>query len=203
MRGRGLTKSTDDELHARIIAPLPAGVKLHAWVDACHSGSILDLPYQISPEQRSSRAPGGLGPWLQASRVFKGTQGGQAFCFSGCEDGQTSADTAAMAGGGITTGAMCYAFLQSLESGRANTYGELLVNMESIIKGALGGGGGGGGGLAQLAPLGIAALIDPGVAMMMGGAMAMGGGLSFTNSVQTPQLSASHQFDPFQTPFQL
>ena len=74
--------------------------------------------------------------------------------------------------------------------------------MESIIKGALGGGGGGGG-LAQLAPLGIAALIDPGVAMMMGGAMAMGGGLSFTNSVQTPQLSASHQFDPFQTPFQL
>ena len=130
--------------------------------------------------------------------MFKGTQGGQAFCFSGCEDGQTSADTAAMAGGGITTGAMCYAFLQSLESGRANTYGELLVNMESIIKGALGGGGGGGGGgLAQLAPLGIAALIDPGVAM------AMGGGLSFTNSVQTPQLSASHQFDPFQTPFQL
>ena len=64
----GLTrKTTDDELHARIIAPLPAGVKLHAWVDACHSGSILDLPYQISPEQRSSRAPGGLGPWLQAS----------------------------------------------------------------------------------------------------------------------------------------
>ena len=42
-----------------------------------------------------------------------------------------------------------------------------------------------------------------GLAMMMGSAMAMGGGLSFTNSVKTPQLSARHQFDPFQAPFQL
>ena len=39
--------------------------------------------------------------------------------------------------------------------------------------------------------------------MMMGGAMAMGGGLTFTNRVQTPQLSASRHFDPFQTPFHL
>ncbi|KAK3014384.1 hypothetical protein RJ639_010161 [Escallonia herrerae] len=35
----------DDELNATIVRPLPTGVKLHAIVDACHSGTVLDLPF--------------------------------------------------------------------------------------------------------------------------------------------------------------
>lgn len=35
----------DDEINATIVRPLPYGVKLHAIVDACHSGTVLDLPY--------------------------------------------------------------------------------------------------------------------------------------------------------------
>ncbi|XP_054778769.1 metacaspase-3-like isoform X3 [Prosopis cineraria] len=35
----------DDEINARIVRPLPHGAKLHAIIDACHSGTILDLPF--------------------------------------------------------------------------------------------------------------------------------------------------------------
>lgn len=35
----------DDEINATIVKPLPAGVKLHAIIDACHSGTVLDLPF--------------------------------------------------------------------------------------------------------------------------------------------------------------
>jgi hypothetical protein len=35
----------DDEINATIVRPLPYGVKLHAIVDACHSGTVMDLPY--------------------------------------------------------------------------------------------------------------------------------------------------------------
>uniref|UniRef100_A0A453A395 Uncharacterized protein n=1 Tax=Aegilops tauschii subsp. strangulata TaxID=200361 RepID=A0A453A395_AEGTS len=35
----------DDEINETIVRPLGAGVKLHAIIDTCHSGTILDLPY--------------------------------------------------------------------------------------------------------------------------------------------------------------
>lgn len=33
----------DNDINSIIVKPLPAGVKLHAIIDACHSGTILDL----------------------------------------------------------------------------------------------------------------------------------------------------------------
>lgn len=35
----------DDEINATIVKPLIRGVKLHAIIDACHSGTVLDLPF--------------------------------------------------------------------------------------------------------------------------------------------------------------
>lgn len=35
----------DNEINETIVRPLPAGVKLHAIIDACHSGTVLDLPF--------------------------------------------------------------------------------------------------------------------------------------------------------------
>ncbi|KAL0397419.1 UNVERIFIED_CONTAM: Metacaspase-1 [Sesamum calycinum] len=35
----------DDEINATIVRPIPPGVKLHAIIDACHSGTALDLPF--------------------------------------------------------------------------------------------------------------------------------------------------------------
>jgi len=40
----------DDELHFTMVKPLPAGCRLTAIFDCCHSGSALDLPYMYSTE---------------------------------------------------------------------------------------------------------------------------------------------------------
>ena len=36
----------DDELNQILVNPLAPGVRLHAIIDACHSGSMLDLEVQ-------------------------------------------------------------------------------------------------------------------------------------------------------------
>ena len=35
-------------LHKRLVKPIPAGCILRAVIDACHSGSLLGLPQQVS-----------------------------------------------------------------------------------------------------------------------------------------------------------
>jgi hypothetical protein len=40
----------DDEIHEVCVKPLPAGCRLTALFDCCHSGSIMDLPYLYSPK---------------------------------------------------------------------------------------------------------------------------------------------------------
>jgi hypothetical protein len=35
----------DDDINDAIVKPLTQGVKLHAIIDTCHSGTMLDLPY--------------------------------------------------------------------------------------------------------------------------------------------------------------
>ena len=36
----------DDEINNWLVNPLPQGCKLHCIIDACHSGSVMDLPYR-------------------------------------------------------------------------------------------------------------------------------------------------------------
>lgn len=36
---------TDNEINSSIVRPLKKGVKLHAIIDACHSGTTLDLMF--------------------------------------------------------------------------------------------------------------------------------------------------------------
>lgn len=40
----------DDDMHFAMVRPLPAGCRLTAIFDSCHSGSALDLPYMYSTE---------------------------------------------------------------------------------------------------------------------------------------------------------
>lgn len=40
----------DDLIHEIMVKPLPAGCRLTAICDSCHSGSVLDLPYQYSTQ---------------------------------------------------------------------------------------------------------------------------------------------------------
>ncbi len=121
----------DDELNAALVNPLPPGVRLHAVIDACHAGSMLDLEW---------RAKARAGPifWKQEYAyqplTYKGTAGGFVVAFSASRDKQTAADTAALSGTGEHTGAATYAFIAALEgSGCAISYGGLLASMKATL----------------------------------------------------------------------
>ncbi|XWS35565.1 hypothetical protein CRYUN_Cryun20dG0008100 [Craigia yunnanensis] len=172
----------DDEINATIVRPLPRGVKLHAIIDACHSGTILDLPFLC----RMNRA--GQYVWEDhrpASGLWKGTSGGEVISFSGCDDDQTSADTSALSK--ITsTGAMTFCFIQAIERGHGDTYGSILNAMRNTIR-SVGGGDLGGGAVTSLITM-----------LLTGGSGGLGGGLR-----QEPQLTACEPFDVYTRPFSL
>ncbi|CAL9767562.1 unnamed protein product [Musa acuminata subsp. burmannicoides] len=169
----------DDEINATIVRPLPHGVKLHAIIDACHSGTVLDLPFLC----RMNRS--GQYVWEDhrpRSGVWKGTSGGEAISFSGCDDNQTSADTSALSR--ITsTGAMTFCFIQAIERGHGATYGSILNSMRTTIRST--GDAMGGGPVTSLLTM-----------LLTGGSLS--GGLR-----QEPQLTAWEQFDVYSKPFSL
>ncbi|XP_045820665.1 metacaspase-3-like isoform X4 [Trifolium pratense] len=82
-------KILNDEINATIVRPLPFGAKLHAIIDACHSGNVLDLSFVCKMNRE------GYYTWedLTSSRTYKGTKGGVAICISACDDDQVSVDT--------------------------------------------------------------------------------------------------------------
>lgn len=119
----------DDEINATIVRPLPYGVKLHAIVDACHSGTVMDLPYLCRMDRLGNYEWEDHRP---KTGMWKGTSGGEVFSFTGCDDDQTSADTPQLSGS-AWTGAMTYAFIQAIERGHGMTYGSLLNAMRSTV----------------------------------------------------------------------
>lgn len=172
----------DDEINASIVRPIPHGVRLHAIIDACHSGTVLDLPFLC----RMNRS--GQYVWEDhrpRSGAWKGTAGGEVISFSGCDDNQTSADTAALSK--ITsTGAMTFCFIQAIERGQGSTYGSILNSMRSTIRNTNSGGGGIGNDV-------VTSLIGM---LLTGGSVS--GGLR-----QEPQLTSCQPFDVYTRPFSL
>ncbi|KAK4476901.1 hypothetical protein RD792_016065 [Penstemon davidsonii] len=129
----------DDEINATIVRPLPHGVKLHAIIDACHSGTILDLPFVCKMNRD------GFYLWEDHgshSSIYTGTKGGLAVSLSACADNQLSVDTTAFSGD-TATGAMTYSFIQAVQNQPGLTYGRLLNdmrrNIHDIRKGILNG----------------------------------------------------------------
>lgn len=170
----------DDEINATIVRPLPHGAKLHAIIDACHSGTVLDLPYLCRMDRNGQYRWEDHRP---RSGVWKGTNGGEAISFSGCDDHQTSADTSALSK--ITsTGAMTYCFIQAIERGHGATYGSILNSMRTTIRST--GDAMGGGPVTSL------------MTMLLTGGSLSGGGLR-----QEPQLTAGDMFDVYMKPFSL
>nr|XP_043626603.1 metacaspase-1-like [Erigeron canadensis] len=165
----------DDEVNAVIVRPLPVGVRLHAIIDSCHSGTVLDLPWLC----RMNRA--GQYEWEdhrpKEAGIWKGSSGGEVISISGCDDDQTSADTSALSK--ITsTGAMTFCFIEAIEHGNASTYGSLLSSMRNSISNASRGPGGGSSSFNML----------------------LNGRRGFT---QEPQLTSCEPFDIFAKPFSI
>lgn len=168
----------DDEINDTIVKPLPPRVKLHAIIDACHSGTMLDLPFLC----RMNRS--GQYVWEDhrpRSGRWKGTSGGEAISFSGCDDNQTSADTSALSKV-TSTGAMTYCFIQAIERGQASTYGSMLNAMRAAIRNTDNDIGGG--------------VVTSLLTMLLTGGSAVG-------LRQEPQLSANEPFDVYAKPFSL
>ena len=98
----------DDELCKILINGLPAGVKLRAVFDSCHSGSILDMPYIYDSNEQISVANKGM-----VEDLLKSDHRIDAILISGCQDDQTSED--AWVGGIIKyEGAMTWGLLETL-----------------------------------------------------------------------------------------
>ncbi|KAJ9048575.1 Ca(2+)-dependent cysteine protease [Entomophthora muscae] len=47
----------DDEINKILVCPLPPGCRLTAILDCCHSGTVLDLPYQYNSNGESLSTP--------------------------------------------------------------------------------------------------------------------------------------------------
>ncbi|KAM3281931.1 metacaspase-1 [Capsicum chacoense] len=120
----------DDELNATLVRPLPRGAKLHAIIDACHSGTMLDLPFFCRMDRTGRYAWEDHHPLTGA---WKGTSGGEVISFSGCDDHQKSADTDSLSKV-TSTGAMTFSFIQAIERGHGITYGSILNAIRSFIR---------------------------------------------------------------------
>ncbi|KAF6140576.1 hypothetical protein GIB67_013869 [Kingdonia uniflora] len=163
----------DDEINATIVRPLPKGTTLHAIIDACHSGTILDLPLLCRMTYNGQYVWENHSP---RSGAYNGTSGGLAVSLSGCDDNQTSADTSALSGNTMT-GAMTYSFIQAAQSAPGLTYGCLINAMRNAIRQA-----------------------NTGV-RINGPITSFLRKVLFTGLSQEPQLSSSEMFDIYRKPF--
>lgn len=119
---------TDDVIRSVLAALVPVGARLYIVLDSCHSGTGCDLRYKYDDSSYMIAAapmPAAYDPnaWAlrQTSYEYKrhAKTAGEAFCISGCQDSQTSAD-AFLAG--KAAGALTYCLLQALKANPAATY---------------------------------------------------------------------------------
>ncbi|MED6108733.1 hypothetical protein PIB30_026820 [Stylosanthes scabra] len=125
-------KIIDDEINATIVRPLPRGAKLHALVDTCFSGTVLDLPFMCRMNRKGYY---GWEDHRNPRAAYKGTSGGVAVCISACDDDGNAADTSAFSGM-ESAGALTYNFIQAMQGEPKMTYGRLLNAMRSTIRNA-------------------------------------------------------------------
>lgn len=90
----------DDEIFDALVAPLPSGVKLTAVMDCCHSGTGLDLPFELK-----------YGQWVEDDNPCHSQA--DVTLISGCQDDQCSSDGGG--GYGRPMGAMTTALCNTLE----------------------------------------------------------------------------------------
>ena len=119
---------TDDVIRSVLAALVPVGARLFIVLDMCHSGTGCDLRYKYDDSSyliNAAASPSAYDPnaWAlrQTSYEYKryAKTAGEAFCISGCQDSQTSAD-AFLAG--KAAGALTYCLLQALKANNVATY---------------------------------------------------------------------------------
>ncbi|KAI9095754.1 hypothetical protein K1719_026314 [Acacia pycnantha] len=101
----------DNDLNSILVWPLKNGVTLHALVDACHSGTILDLGYVYKLENHE---------WEDNKPLQ-----------NACEDSQIAIDTSAFTWG--MQGVMTHLFIKAIKENPNITYGGILEKVQEGI----------------------------------------------------------------------
>lgn len=116
---------SDDIIRNSLVNQVPAGSKLFAIIDACHSASSFDLMWNVT-----SSNPGTF--TLEKAGNYAPTNG-DVVMISGCRDDQTSADITVQNKG---QGALTYAILEILKKDNyKTTYDKLLTDVRQFISG--------------------------------------------------------------------
>ncbi|KAL3538658.1 hypothetical protein ACH5RR_002024 [Cinchona calisaya] len=118
----------DNDINKLIVRPLKKDIMLHAIIDACHSGTVLDLTHVY--DRNNGRWKDNYPP----SGALKGTDGGQAICFSACEDHEEATDTSALSPEKTMSGAMTYTFIKSIMEKQEISYRGILDSMHNVIE---------------------------------------------------------------------
>ena len=112
---------SDDTLYSRLISPIKhISARIICIMDCCHSGTIMDLPFQYDDIKQE---------WFNASSVEE-EYIATVIVISGCMDTQTSADATI---NNIPQGAMTFCYRRAIEEG-AKTLHEVLIKIRGILK---------------------------------------------------------------------
>ncbi|CBH14817.1 metacaspase 5, putative [Trypanosoma brucei gambiense DAL972] len=124
----------DDDLFELMIKGLPAGVRMTAVFDCCHSASLLDLPFafvagrNVSSNQRHE---------MRMVRKDNYSRG-DVVMFSGCEDSGTSADvtnTSSFGNGTVAAGgAATQAFTWALLNTTGYSYIDIFMKTREVLR---------------------------------------------------------------------
>jgi len=112
---------TDIDLHKELVNKLPSGVSMTCVFDCCHSGTILDLPFQ--GEYTSGKFESKTVPQEIQSGV------GRVACFSSCLPTQTSADVTM---NGQHSGALTKAWLEAAKQ-NSDTFEQMMQYLDSQL----------------------------------------------------------------------
>jgi len=129
---------TDDEMWGSLVYPLPAGARLTALMDCCHSGTGLDLPFEYQKGKKTTNRYGMTSTsssirnanWIED--INPAHSQGDVVLFSGCQDDQTSADT--FSTNTEAGGAMTQSFISAFESNPYSTYPEFLSAIQRSLR---------------------------------------------------------------------
>ena len=121
----------DDVLKEFIQKHITPNAKLYCLVDACHSGSIFDLRFNLTVDELKTEDDKVSSSFKVEAHTYDDIKG-NIMVLSGCEDKQTSADAWINQ---QSQGAMTHSFLEALKmSNYELTYEQLMTNIYQVIK---------------------------------------------------------------------
>ena len=122
----------DDDLKSIIEDNLTSNTKLFSIVDACHSGTILDLKYNLNVDKIDTSDSKINTEFKVETHQYSGEIKGSVIVLSGCEDTQTSADAWLEK---RAQGAMTYSFTETMRRNNFDLdFETLMTGIYQLVK---------------------------------------------------------------------